>query len=54
LRDTDRILVFQRGRIIEDGTPADLLRKVDGNFRRLRDLQALEAAPLPPGAPHAV
>lgn len=45
LRNADRILVFQRGKIIEDGTPRDLLKKPDGSFRRLRDLQALEPSP---------
>ncbi|MEO8614739.1 MAG: ABC transporter ATP-binding protein [Luteolibacter sp.] len=45
LRNADRILVFQQGRIIEDGAPVDLLANRQGNFRRLRDLQALEADP---------
>jgi len=41
LRNADRILVFQRGKIIEDGTPKQLLSLPDGHFRRLRDLQSL-------------
>jgi len=45
LRNADRILVFQRGKIIEDGSPRELLKKADGSFRRLRDLQALEPSP---------
>ncbi len=42
LRNADRILVFQRGKIIEDGSARELLQIPNGTFRRLRDLQALE------------
>jgi ATP-binding cassette subfamily B protein len=45
LRDVDRVLVFSKGRIIEDGTPQDLLARPDGHFRRLHALQHLDAAP---------
>ena len=43
LRAVDRILVFSAGRIVEDGTPGDLLARPDGLYRRLFDLQ--QAAP---------
>ena len=43
LRKVDRILVFQLGRIIEDGHPSALLALPAEHYRRLRDLQALEA-----------
>jgi ABC-type multidrug transport system fused ATPase/permease subunit len=39
LRNVDRVLVFSRGRIVEDGTPAELLAKRDGHFQRLHALQ---------------
>lgn len=42
LRNADRILVFHQGRIIEDGSPEELLAISHGHFRRLRNLQALE------------
>lgn len=37
----DRILVFDRGRIVEDGTPADLMIRADGLYRSLRARQTL-------------
>lgn len=43
LRAVDRILVFSHGRIVEDGTPRELLAIPDGHYRRLFDLQ--QAAP---------
>ena len=39
----DRILVFDRGRIVEDGTPAELLSREGGLYRALRDRQTLAA-----------
>jgi ABC-type multidrug transport system fused ATPase/permease subunit len=39
LRAVDRILVFSEGRIVEDGTPAELLARTESRFRRLHDLQ---------------
>lgn len=39
LRGVDRILVFQGGRIVEDGSPAVLLAKPDGHYARLHALQ---------------
>ncbi len=38
LRAVDRILVFKDGMIVEDGAPADLLTRVDGHYRHLREL----------------
>ena len=39
----DRILVFDRGHIVEDGTPAELLARDGGLYRALRDRQTLAA-----------
>lgn len=39
LRAVDRVLVFSKGRIIEDGAPPELLAKPNGHFRRLHSLQ---------------
>jgi len=35
----DRILVFYRGRIVEDGTPAELMLRENGLYRVLRERQ---------------
>jgi ATP-binding cassette, subfamily B, bacterial len=40
VRNLDRILVFDHGRIVEDGDHAALLRIADGHYRRLFDHQA--------------
>ena len=40
----DRILVFSRGRVVEDGTHSGLLTRTDGLYRRLFDRQALGLA----------
>lgn len=37
----DRILVFDQGRIVEDGTPAALMTHKNGLYRALRQMQAL-------------
>ncbi len=37
----DRILVFDQGRIVEDGTPAALMARKDGLYRALRQRQTL-------------
>ena len=39
VRNLDRILVFDHGRIVEDGTHDGLLQRVDGHYRRLFDHQ---------------
>ncbi|MEM8761000.1 MAG: ABC transporter ATP-binding protein [Pseudomonadota bacterium] len=39
----DRILVFDRGRIVEDGAPADLMSREGGLYRALRQRQTLAA-----------
>ncbi len=40
LRDVDRILVFDKGRIVEQGRQADLLAKPQGLFKSLHETQA--------------
>jgi ATP-binding cassette, subfamily B, bacterial len=40
LRSVDRLLVFEAGRIIEDGTPDALLAQPNGAFARLHSLAA--------------
>jgi ABC-type multidrug transport system fused ATPase/permease subunit len=42
LRAVDRILVFHQGRIIEDGSPKELLEREDGHFRHLHSLQEIQ------------
>jgi len=42
LRRADRVVVLHRGRIVQEGPPAELLR-VAGAFRRLAELQSCEA-----------
>jgi ATP-binding cassette subfamily B protein len=44
LRDFDRIVVLQRGRIVQDGTPAEL-ELAPGAFHDLLERQNLHAAP---------
>lgn len=39
VRRADLILVFKGGRIVETGTHADLIKKTDGEYKRLYDLQ---------------
>ncbi|MFT4112223.1 ABC transporter ATP-binding protein [Silvibacterium sp.] len=41
VRMLDRILVFERGRIIEEGTHEELVRRVGGTYQRLFERQAL-------------
>jgi ATP-binding cassette subfamily B protein len=42
LRRADRVVVLERGRIVQEGPPAELLR-VPGAFRRLAELQSYAA-----------
>ena len=46
VRALDRILVFDSGRIVEDGDHAALLENADGIYRRLFDRQSGAAAPI--------
>ncbi|MGF1553363.1 MAG: ABC transporter ATP-binding protein [Paracoccaceae bacterium] len=39
----DRILVFEQGRIVEDGPPAELMAREGGLYRALRERQTLAA-----------
>lgn len=39
----DRILVFDQGRIVEDGSPAELMARENGLYRALRERQTLAA-----------
>ena len=41
VRMLDRILVFERGRIVEEGTHEDLVRREFGTYKRLFERQAL-------------
>jgi ABC-type multidrug transport system fused ATPase/permease subunit len=50
LRSVDRILVFEDGRIIEDGSPQDLVAKPDGPFARLCALANDAPRPFTPPA----
>lgn len=40
IAEFDRVLVVERGRIVEDGAPQHLLMREDGEFRRLWTMQA--------------
>lgn len=42
VRDADRILVFQNGRVVEDGTHKTLMAKENGVYHHLVTLQSLE------------
>ena len=44
VRSMDRLLVFERGRIAEEGTHEALVRREDGLYRRLFERQALDLA----------
>lgn len=40
LQKADRILVFDKGRIVETGTHAELVQRTAGHYRRLHEIQA--------------
>ncbi len=42
IQKADRILVFDRGAIVEQGTHTELLANPDSLYRRLYDIQALD------------
>lgn len=42
IRQADRILVFDKGRIVEEGTHDDLLKRPDSHYKKLFDMQALD------------
>jgi ATP-binding cassette subfamily B protein len=42
IQDADRILVFDRGRIIEQGSHRELLENAESHYRKLYDMQAFD------------
>ncbi len=53
VRSVDRILVFEAGAVVEQGSHADLLARPDGRFRRLHAIQLDGLAPAPSGQAEA-
>lgn len=41
IKDVDRILVFDQGKIVEQGTHSDLLQNEDSHYKHLYDMQVL-------------
>lgn len=41
VRNADRIVVMEGGRVVEEGTYAELMEREDGAFRKMADLQSL-------------
>ncbi len=39
LKEMDRLVILQNGKIVEDGTPEELLKKTDGIFKKMWDHQ---------------
>ena len=39
LRKASRLFVIEDGRLVEHGTPAELLRRAEGKYRRLHEMQ---------------
>lgn len=54
LRGVDRVLVFQHGRIIEDGPVAELLARPGSHYAHLHALQFGQQPPLHPGLSYPV
>ena len=48
--DAHRILVLQHGRLVEQGTHAELLARPDGVYARMWRLQSSQAEPAPTAA----
>jgi ATP-binding cassette subfamily B protein len=44
VKNADRILVFDQGRIVEEGTHEQLILREGSHYRRLHEMQAFEAA----------
>ena len=42
IRAVDRILVFDQGRIVEEGTHDELVAREGSHYRRLYEMQALD------------
>jgi ABC-type multidrug transport system fused ATPase/permease subunit len=42
IKNADRILVFERGKIIEQGRHEELLLKTGSSYRKLYEMQAFE------------
>lgn len=42
IKAVDRILVFDNGRIVEQGTHTELLKRTDSHYKKLYDMQALD------------
>lgn len=41
IRNADRILVFEKGRVVEQGTHDELIHRADSHYKTLYDMQAL-------------
>uniref|UniRef100_A0A915C5Z5 p-glycoprotein 10 n=1 Tax=Parascaris univalens TaxID=6257 RepID=A0A915C5Z5_PARUN len=48
VRNADRIIVLEGGEIVEEGTPEDLLEKIDGKFYRMHNDQKLDSLSVNP------
>uniref|UniRef100_A0A0N5AVA3 ABC transporter ATP-binding protein n=1 Tax=Syphacia muris TaxID=451379 RepID=A0A0N5AVA3_9BILA len=48
VRNADRIIVLDSGKIIEEGSPEELLDKKDGRFYKMYNDQKLDSIPVPP------
>lgn len=48
MRNADRIIVLESGKIVEEGSPEELLEKKDGKFFKMYNDQKLDNIPVPP------